>query len=190
VGGSRATVASAATLANTALKRLDKPLAAAGPRNVKAAMTFEKTHRPERRSPCALASRAEVEALIGALAADPRREEDRCEYEGSGHGRLTPVYVLKVRWTGGFGEFRQLNETFGRFTQDMSRSMGLSGDLKEGFEKSGAGGDLPANPAWDVAHYNIAGLSAVKKDVLVSIEPQGGTADGALKIMQAVMSKL
>jgi hypothetical protein len=190
VGGSKATIAAAAGLANSALKRLDKPLAIGGWRNVKPATAYELEHRPKLRDSCALVTRAEAEALIGALAGDPKSVEERCLYERASSSGPGQVYVLKVRWRGGFSEYRQQNEMFGTFTQSMSRSMKLSGDIKEAFESTGVGGDLPANPAWDSAHYNIAGLTAVKKDVLISIEPQGGSADDALKLMEKAMSRL
>jgi hypothetical protein len=189
-GGSNATIAGAARLADAALRRLDKPLPVNGLRNVKPAIEFETVHRPQRRDPCALATRAEAEALVGALSGDPQSTEDRCVYERASAGTSGQVYVLKVRWIGGFGEFRQQNATFGSFSQGLSRNLGLSGDAKEALESAGAGADLPPDPAWEVAHYSVAGLSAVKKDVLISIEAQGGTADDALKLMGKAMSKL
>jgi hypothetical protein len=194
VEGSRGTIADAATLANAALKRLDKPLPGTGWRNVKPALTFEAAHRPRPREACALASRAEVETAVGPLTAEPVAGEDRCEYQGTQQGTergaFAPVYVLTVRWIGGFGEFRQHNATFGSMTQGLSHSMGLSGEMKDAFESTGVGADMASNPAWDMAHYDISGLSAVKKDVLVTIEPQGGSAESAVKLMERVMSKL
>jgi hypothetical protein len=190
VGATKATIASAARLADAALKRLDKPLPIEGSKSVKAAMEFETATRPKPRNPCNLISRPEAEALIGPLAAEPTSDDKRCEYARPANGTVGPVYVLKVTWTGGFGEFRESNTMFGTLAKDLSKSMQFSGNVKEAVESPAVGSDLPANSAWEAAHYNIAGLTAVKKDVLISIEPQAGSSDDALKLMERAMSKL
>jgi hypothetical protein len=195
VGSSKAPMAAAAKLADSALKRLDHVLPISGSPNVTSAVEYETAHRPKRRDPCALVSRAEAEALIGKLAGDPKSigpddVEAKCVYEHALEGTFAPTYVLKVRWARGFSEFRQGNEIAASFAKGFTRSAPLSRGGKEAIESSVAGDDLAANPAWEVAHYSIMGLSAVKKDVLISIEPQGGRPDDAVKLMETAMSKL
>jgi hypothetical protein len=190
VGGSNATITVAASLADAALKRLDHRLAINGRGSVQPAIAFEAAHRPKRRDPCALASRGEAEGAIGPMAAEPKPDENRCSYEYVPRERLSPIYVVQIRWTGGFREFRTHNAAFGGFSKDLTRNMPISADAKAAVVSSASGADLPANPAWETAHWDVSGLSAVKKDVLVSIDPQGGNSDDALKLMVKVMSKL
>lgn len=190
VAGTTATIASAGKLADAALKRLDKPLPIEGDKGVRPAMEFETATRPRPKEACALVSRSEAEALIGPLATDPKADDNGCEYTRPASGPVSPIYVLKVKWTGGFGEFRETNATFETFGKDLSKSMHFSGDVKQTVESTTGGNDVPANPAWEAAHYNIAGLTAVKKDVLISIEPQAGSRDDALKLMEGAMSRL
>jgi hypothetical protein len=195
VGGSKAPMAVAAKLADSALKRLDHALPIRGLPNVKSAVAFEAAHRPKRTDPCALVSRAEAEALIGSLAGDLKSVDaddpvGKCAYEQTVEGKFAGTYLLKVRWTGGLRDFREHNAVFGDFSRSFARGALLSADGKEAIASAGAGTDLSANPAWDMAHWDISGLSAVKRDVLISIEPQGGNPDIALKLMEKVMSKL
>jgi hypothetical protein len=194
VGGSNATIAGAASLADAALKRLDHRLAINGRGSVQPAIAFEAAHRPKRRDPCALASRGEAEEAIGPMAAEPKPDENRCSYEYvPSRERLSPTYVayvVQIRWTGGLNEFRNHNAAFGGFSKDLTRNMPISADAKAAIVSSASGADLLANPAWETAHWDLSGLYAVKKDVLVSINPQGGNSDDALKLMVKVMSKL
>ena len=195
VGSSKAPMSAGAKLADSALKRLDHVLAISGSPNVKPAVEFETAHRPRRTDPCALVSRAEAEALIGKLEGEPQSigpedVEAKCVYQHVIEGGFGPTYVLKVRWTRGFSEFRLNNEIAASFAKGFTRNAPLSRDGKDAIESSVTGDDLAANPAWEMAHYSVMGLSAVKKDVLISIEPQGGRPDDAVKLMEKAMSKL
>jgi hypothetical protein len=190
VGGSKAPMAAAASLADLALKRLDHVLSISGRPNVTRAIEFETAHRPKRRDPCALMTRAEAEALVGKLDGEPASNDDRCVYQHAIEGLYGPTYVVKVRWTGGFSDFRQQNDIAASFTKGFTKNAPLSGDGKQALASALTGDDLAPNPAWDIAHFSIMGLSAVKKDVSVSIEPQGGSREDAVKLMEKVMSKL
>jgi hypothetical protein len=191
VGGSKATIADAAKLADAALKRLDHRLPIGGLRNVRAAIDFEGAHRPKPRDPCSLVSRADAEAAVGPLTGPPTSGEDQCVYDyAAAAGKLERTFVLKIRWAGGLHELREQNDAFGRFTKAFTRDSPLSADAKEAIASAGAGDEVPANPAWETAHRDISGLSAVKKDVLISIEPQGGTSDDAVKLMEKAMAGL
>jgi hypothetical protein len=190
VAGSKATIATAAKLADAALKRLDHRLPIDGARHVQPAIAFEAERRPKRSNPCALVNRTEAEAIVGPLSRDPTSiDDDGCMYDHAVQGTFAPTYVLKVRWAGGFSKYREENDTFATATKSLTGSMPLAADAKEAFAAAGAGDDLPPNPAWETAHWNIAGLSAVKKDVLVSIEPQGGRPADTVRLMEKVMSK-
>lgn len=195
IGGSKAPMTSAAKLADVAIKRLQHPLPLSGSANVKAASTFEAGLRPKRRDPCAIVSRAEAEGVLGTLdgqptSINPDDPEAKCVYEHTVDGKFGGTYILKVRWIRGLQEFREHNAGFDNFTRSFARNSPLSAEGKDTIVSAGSGTDLPANPAWDMAHWDISGLSAVKKDVLISIEPQGGSADTAVKLMERVMAKL
>lgn len=189
VGGSTASIADAAKLADTALKRLDHILSTRGWPNVKSAIEYEAAHRPKPRDPCALVSRAEAEAIMGKLAGDPQSVDERCVYEHAIEGLFAPTYVVKVRWTGGFSDFRQHNDISEKFAKGFTGNLPLPIDEKSALASSVTGSDVPSNPAWELAHLSITGLSAVKKDVMVSIDPQGGPSDDAVKLMAKAMSK-
>ena len=66
VGGSKATLAEAAALAEAALKRFDKPLAIDGTSAIGPAQALL-SKRPHPGTACALVSRAEAEAIVGPL---------------------------------------------------------------------------------------------------------------------------
>ena len=190
VGGSKAPIAAAAKLADAAIKRLDHRLSIDGAANVKTAVAFDAAHRPARRVACTLVTRAEVEAIVGPLSQDPSADDERCVYQHVIEGAYGPTYVVKIRWTGGFSEFRNGNEMTESFTKNFTKAAPLSSGGKEAIESAMTGGDLDANPNWDVAHFSIMGLSAVKKDVLISVDPQGAKSDDAVKLMEKLMSKL
>ena len=196
VGGStKTTISGAAKLADAALKRIDRRLSIDGSKNVQAAVDFETAHRPKRRDPCALVNRGDVEAVVGALAAEPtsvnpESDEGKCVYEHDVDGKFAAAYVMKVKWTGGFSEFRNHNAVFGSFSKSFAKGAPLSERARKGIESLGVGADLPQDPAWELAHWDVSGLFAVRRDVLVNIEPQGGSSDNALKLMVKAMSKL
>ena len=61
--------------------------------------------------------------------------DDWCVYDGvAGDRRFAPSYVMQVKWTGGFSEFRQHNEGTASFTKGMVRNMPLPADQKAGIE--------------------------------------------------------
>ncbi|HEY7288202.1 MAG TPA: hypothetical protein VH583_00100 [Vicinamibacterales bacterium] len=195
VGSSKATIADAAKLADASLKRLDHRLAINGRSSVQAAIDYEAAHRPERRDPCALLTRADAEAVIGTLGKEPASSEDRCTYESAPKPGIGPipqmqVYVLKIRWIGGFREYRDLDTAFSTRSKDFARNMPATADAKDAMAAAGAGTDLRPNGAWESGHANVSGLSAVSRDVLVSVEPQLGSPEVAAKLLEKAMSKI
>jgi hypothetical protein len=105
--GSTLTLKQAAGLVNAALKRLKKPLSLDGGANVAAARAFLKT-RPRRMDPCSVLTQAEVEAIVGQLAAAPKAQGDDCSYELPQQPGFPPrIYDLQFDWSGGNYQFRQ-----------------------------------------------------------------------------------
>ena len=105
--GSTLRLQQAAGLVNAALKRLKKPLSLDGGANVAAARAFLNT-RPRRMDPCSVLTAAEVEAIVGKLAAAPKAQGDDCSYELPQQPGFPPrIYDLQFDWTGGNYQFRQ-----------------------------------------------------------------------------------
>jgi hypothetical protein len=105
--GSTLTLKQAAGLVDAALKRLKKPLSLDGGANVAAARTFLKT-RPRRMDPCSVLTQAEVEAIVGRLAAAPKAQGDDCSYALPQQPGFPPrIYDLQFEWSGGNYQFRQ-----------------------------------------------------------------------------------
>jgi len=209
VSSSNASLQQAATLANAALAHLDKPLDIDGASAVPAALALE-AKRPTRVDPCSLVSRAEAEALLGPLIAAPVSEGDSCSYELPTQG-LRQIYELKIRWHGGYADYREHNAMAGGIVKamlpgekDMKKT---ASDLHSGnnaeagsIDKSYGGGDTGAQHMfsgvdagqgpWDEATTSILGFAAVRKDVQMTIDVSGVRADSAHKLVASAMSKI
>jgi hypothetical protein len=111
--GSTMTLKQAAGLVDAAFKRLGKPLSLDGGANVAAAKAFLKT-RPQRKDPCSVLTQAEVEAILGKLAAAPKAEDDDCTYELPQRPGFPPrIYDLQFFWSYGNDRFRSDLHTAG-----------------------------------------------------------------------------
>lgn len=105
--GSAMQLKQAAGLVDAAFKRIDKPLGLDGGANVAAAKAFLKT-RPAPQSPCSVLSQAEVETILGKLAAPPKPDDDSCSYEVPHPSHEMPrIYELQFEWRAGNSAFRQ-----------------------------------------------------------------------------------
>lgn len=111
--GSTMTLKQAAGLVDAAFKRLAKPLSLDGGANVAAARAFLKT-RPRRLEPCSVLTQAEVEAIVGKLAAAPKAQGDDCSYELPQKPGFPPrIYDLQFDWSGGNYQLREDLHTAG-----------------------------------------------------------------------------
>jgi hypothetical protein len=111
--GSTMTLKQAAGLVDAAFKRIDKPLSLDGGANVAAAAAFLKT-RPQRKDPCSVLTQAEVEAILGKLAAAPKSDDDVCSYQLPQQPGFPPrIYSLQFFWSYGNDRFRSDLHTAG-----------------------------------------------------------------------------
>jgi hypothetical protein len=187
--GSRAGLAGAARVADVALGRFGALL----PYDGAAAARTAPGPLIAPRDPCTLVSRADVEAILGALASDPvsDRTQTNCTYTLAARRGLAGQEVhLTVQWRDGFAALEGARSTaaivqrqvggvptggardsgFGDFRQQVQgvfRSQGIGAQMTD----SGLKTDSTVAGLWDEASL-VAGLgfSAVKHDVLMSLD--------------------
>lgn len=159
VSGSKATVAQAASLADSAAQRLDQPLDISGAAGIKAAED-RATRRPKPRPACELLNQADAEAITGTpLSEPPKGNNNQCTYVWPLNPQI-PDYELqlKVTWQDGFSEMRMTTTAIG----NASSMFGMNKPQKP------AGADQ--NGLWDEFSKSIIGVSAAKDDVMISVE--------------------
>lgn len=179
------TVPQAATLADAALKRLEKPLSVQGNQGVQAASEYAKGHRYKQVDPCTLLTRAEAEAVVGPLAADPTSEKGVCTYKPAGHPEQ--AFDLKVDWTGGFRDFREKSTLMRNF----NKSFTVATLQAAGAPVTAAEPRNEANPAWEISGPSIApGWCAVQNDAMVTLNAFGMKHEQQLALLATAMSRL
>src|SRR5262245_8056639 len=207
--GWKADTPAAVGLLNKALVRLDGPLSIDGNAGNAAALAYDK-QRPASRPACALVSRAEVESIVGPLAADPKpasadglsctlrftpKESADSPFKGmpkeltSMLGKVGPQLGMtagevdtgiNVLWRGGF---RQLNGS----AQVSGAVMGAAGGppgmpvRKQGPVEGGP---------WDEALQTAITFIAVKKDVAVTIDTLPALSEEQVELRRRLVGKV
>lgn len=182
VAGSKAGIKEAASLADAALKRIGKPLAVKGADHTAAAQAFFAAHRPARRGPCDLVSRAEAESLVGPLTSAPEPKGDTCHYALPVTNNINWFVDLGVRWEGGYREFRESAD----LSDSIAGGFGLKGSDQLSDELAKALGAV----SWEAMHVSVGEFSAVKKDVLISADTRTSKSGDAAKLIAKAMSKI
>lgn len=178
------TVPQAATLADAALKRLDKPLPVQGSQAA-AAIEYAKVHRYKQVDPCTLLTRAEAEAVVGPLAGDPTSEKGICTYKPAGHPEQ--AFDLKVGWTDGFRDFREKSTLMNNF----NKSFTVATLQAAGAPVTAAEPRNEANAAWEISGPSIApGWCAVQNDAMVTLNTVFLKHEQQLALLAKAMSKL
>ncbi len=208
--GSRAGLPGAARLADLALDRIGSPL----PYDGAAAARSAPGPLVAPRDPCTLVARGDVEAIIGKLASDPTPDSDQggCTYTLAGNRGLGGQEVrLEVQWTGGFAALEMSRSTaaivqqhvgggvpagagadsqFGRFMQQVQgalRSQGIGTQMSQ----SGVATDTAVAGPWDEASLVAGvGFSAVKEDVIMSLDLRTIPYDQAKALIAKAMQRL
>jgi hypothetical protein len=160
VSGSQATLAQAANLADAAIQRFDKPLEVSGAAGLKAAQD-RAAQRPKPRSVCELLTQTDAQAISGkTLSQPPKGNNNSCTYSWSLNPQMSDYEVkLMVVWQNGFSEMRTMRTAVGN-----ASSMIGGGRLQKP-----TGANQNFGP-WDEFSKSIIGVSAVKNDVMVSVE--------------------
>lgn len=180
IGASRASLEQAAALTDLAVQRLDQPLGVDDAAGLASALERDKT-RPAAGPACALVTRPEAEAIVGApLSDDPQGDNSSCQYSWSPVGAdYTEQLTLNVTWRDGLSEMRQTQAAMGQALSFMNAE-GLAADQAQ------HGGD----GLFDEQASSFIGVMAVRKDVLLNIETGGMNNDPASAFIATAASKL
>ncbi len=196
---SPATLRDAAGLVDSAYKRIDHPLKIDGGAAVTAAKALDKT-RPKQVDVCSLLTRAEVEAILGTLSADPSPAgKTGCDFVLPAHDNVRPQYGIQIFWTGGYSRWRTDHHVRGIGRAAVNQTVidvtghplpGTSADDPDA--KAAAGGSEPngGDPAETVNRGLLGGFAVVKRDVLVQVN--GGFTDPLREkaLLAAVLQKI
>ena len=155
--GSRLGRGDQARIAALALSRARSPLEYNGAR-----ATRSRPADPAPRDPCSLVTRAEVEALMGPLRADPTISKDgtECNFVLQGEMLGYPIEnMLKVQWSLGYHELGMERGSAGMAQTVMSKDMGEIPELQQ---NSGGAGE-----PWDDEQILLGGrVTVVARDIL------------------------
>jgi hypothetical protein len=195
---SPATLRQAATLMDSAYKRMEQPLKIDGGGGVTAAKTLNST-RPKPTDVCSLLTRAEVEAILGKLLADPvPHGHDGCTYKLPSQG-IPQEYEVSIRWGGGYYQWRSdryVNSIGGgavhQIAADVLKQMGhpLPEQPAQSHDEadSGSGSATAGDPAESVSD-NGMNFVVVKRDVQVSVNNRFVDPERAKALVAAVAAK-
>jgi hypothetical protein len=175
-----ATLRQAASLVDTAYKRIDHPLKIDGGAAVNAAKALDKT-RPKPVDACSLLTRAEVEAIIGTLSANPSAAgQSGCNFALPQRDNTHPQYEIQIYWSGGYSRWRSDHHVAGigmdAVNQNVTDFLGghplpamptgaADASIAAGGAKAANGGD----PAEAIGRGTINGFTVVKRDVLLNV---------------------
>lgn len=191
---------------NKALLRLDKPLASDGNAGVAAALEREKA-RPKPVPACTLVSRAEAEAIVGPLLAEPKSSVDgkSCTYRfniaaaktgpiaeapemlkelmssvagAKGGYAAGPLDAeLTILWSGGF--------------RQLASNLAIGGSMESQMNSPGVEAPPPLAPdegGWSEANQTSLAFVAVKKDVAITV-PTALLPAEAVKTLRRLAAK-
>lgn len=174
VGGSAASMESAIKLTNLILLRLDTPLAIDGGANADPA-TVALASRPAQRDVCQLISKADFETGLGVkLEGEAQSGDGICTYDFYNSAGRPDSVEFKVKWAGGFWEFRHDPET-------MASAIGVDGTAPA----------LDAGPGpWVMAAATKWKFYAVAKNVFLEIDIPKNSREAIEKLVADALVKL
>ncbi len=190
------TLRQAATLVDSAYKRIGAPLKIDGSAGIAAARQLEKT-RPQPRDICSLLSSDEVAAILGPLPAPPEAHgQTGCIYKPPvAPGAMPLVYDVEVRWKGGYEKWRsdRYVNHIGMSAVTQVAADYLNKQLPDSKETHDQADQASATPAGDPAESvsdNGMQFVLVKNDVQVSVNAMMTDKARAQALATAVAAKL
>jgi hypothetical protein len=192
-----ATLRQAATLVDSAYKRMEQPLKIDGGGGVTAAKALDKT-RPKPVDACSLLTRAEVEAILGTLSADPVPDKhDGCTYKLPSQG-VPLEYEVSIDWRGGYYQWRSDRHVarigmgaVHQMAADASQEMGqpLPEQPAKGHDEADSANGAAADPAESVSDNGMH-FVIVKRDVQVSVNDRFVDKTRAQALIAAIAAKI
>ncbi len=197
-----ATLRQAATLVDGAYKRMDHPLQIDGGGGVAAAKALDQK-RPHPVEACSLLTRAEVEAILGALAADPiGHGQNGCTYKLPTPPQSVPLsYDLEIRWRGGYSQWRTdrhvsrigmaaVMQTAADVAKEMNGPLAeRPAEKSNPDQKETSDSGAPGDPAESVSDTGLS-FAVVKKDVQVSVNDRFVDRQRAKALVAAVAGRI
>jgi hypothetical protein len=205
--GSGGGLPGAGRLADIALTRFASPLAYDGAAAARTAPGPLVTPR----DPCSLVPRAGAEAILGALSGDPVSDgQENCTYTlAASRGLAGQEIQLTVQWRDGFAALDEARQTAALVERHMgvaplmadsagadSAAQRLQGMMQAGgigtqMAPGGLRSDSAVAGPWDEASL-VEGVtfSAVKRDVLMSVDLRTIPYDQARRLVAAAMQQL
>lgn len=196
---SPATLRQAAALVDSAYKRMEQPLKIDGGGGVTAAKALDKT-RPKPVDACSLLTRAEVEAILGKLSADPVPDKhDDCTYKLPPQG-VPQEYEVRISWRGGFYQWRSdryvtrigmgaVHQMAADASQEMGHPLPEQPAKSHDEADSGSGSAAAADPAESVSDNGMH-FVIVKRDVQVSVNNRYVDPARAQALIAAIAAKI
>ena len=195
---SPASLRQAATLVDSAYKRMEQPLKIDGGGAVDAAKALDKT-RPKPVDACSLLTRAEAEAILGTLSADPVGDKnDGCTYKLPSQG-VPQEYEVRLRWRGGYYNWRSdryVNHigagAVAQIAHDVTAQMGkpLPEPQAQTHDEADPGSAAAAaDPAESVSDNGLH-FVIVKRDVEVSVNDRFVDKTRAQALVAAIAAKI
>jgi hypothetical protein len=196
---SRATLRQAATLVDGAYKRMEQPLKIDGGGGVTAAKALNST-RPKPVDVCSLLTRAEVEAILGKLIAEPEARGQGCTYKVPPSQGMPQEYEVSVRWQGGYYQWRldRYVNSIGtgavhQIAADVTQQMGqpLPEERAKTHEEADGEAELTAagDPAESVSDNGLH-FVVVKRDVELLVNDRFVDKERAKALITAMASKI
>jgi hypothetical protein len=188
------TLKQAATLVDSAYKRIDKPLQIDGSAAVSAAKQLNQT-RPKPVDVCSILTADEVAAILGPGATPQSHGQNGCTYAMPvPAGALPQVYELNLRWQGGYYQWRSDRYVNHIGTNVVAQTaadyIGKSGPAPESHDQADpAAADLNADPA-ELVSDNGLNYVTVRKDVQVAVNARMVDRARAQALVAAVAGKM
>lgn len=167
-GGSLATPAQAAELANKAFARMAAPLPVSGKAGQADALK-RILARYSADDPCALWTAADITRLLGPPKGEPERSDNNCTWSYTNKAGRGAMFNATITLRNGYRQFRTDNATYAGFAKGINAmGAGEGVGLKDAQVLEGP---------WEAAENGPIQFSSVRKDAAISLRQAGMSLD-------------